>query len=412
MHQASARSAVAQFPDKWDGPLRVALFSGNYNYVRDGANQALNRLVEYLERQGASVRVYSPTSPRPAFAPQGTLVSIPSVPLPGRGEYRLGLGLPAATQRDIQAFQPHLFHLSAPDWTGAAAQRLARKLGVPTVTSLHTRFEKYVDFYGARFVRPAMERYLSRFYARSDRVLAPTRAIAAELADAGLDGKVGLWSRGVDRVQFDPARRSDAWRRSNGIAEDRIALLFFGRLVREKGLSDFAEVCDRLYAAGLPIEPVVIGDGPERKWLDQRLPPARLTGHLAGEALGQAVASADIFFNPSITEAFGNVTLEAMASGLPTVSADVPSGSALLDRGTGLLYPVGDLDAAVVNIARLASFFDMRIRMGQRARQASAAYDWDSASHQVWESYLDLLGRADSVDAESPEAVPQSRAAI
>ena len=112
-----------------------------------------------------------------------------------------------------------------------------------------------------------------------------------------------------------------------------------------------------------------------------------------GEQLGEAVASADIFFNPSITEAFGNVTLEAMASGLPTVSVDVPSGSALLGQGTGLLYLPGDLDAAVVNIARLASFFDMRIRMGARARQASAAYDWDSASHQALQCYREVLGR-------------------
>lgn len=395
MYQASSRALPPHPSTDREEPLRVALFSGNYNYVRDGANQALNKLVGYLERRGASVRVYSPTSPTPAFPPQGNLVSVPSISIPGRGEYRFGLGLPAVIRRDIEAFQPHIFHLSAPDWTGNAAQRFAGKLGVPVVTSLHTRFEKYADFYGARFIRPTMERYLWRFYSRSDRVLVPTLAIAAEFAEAGLDGKLALWSRGVDRALFDPARRSPAWRGHNGIAEDRIALLFFGRLVREKGLSDYADVCDRLEAAGVPIHPVVVGEGPEREWLRKRLPAALLTGHLMGEQLGEAVASADIFFNPSITEAFGNVTLEAMASGLPTVSVDVPSGSALLGQGTGLLYPPGDLDVAVVNIARLASFFDMRIRMGARARQASAAYDWDSASHQALQCYREVLGRAE-----------------
>ena len=120
---AATRAAVSRVRAGPDQPRRVALFSGNYNYLRDGANQALNRLVGYLERDGVDVRVYSPTSPRPAFAPKGTLVSVPSVRIPGRGEYRLGLGLPAAVRRDVERFRPDIVHLSAPDWTGVAAQR-------------------------------------------------------------------------------------------------------------------------------------------------------------------------------------------------------------------------------------------------------------------------------------------------
>jgi phosphatidylinositol alpha 1,6-mannosyltransferase len=385
---------AAAVADRGDPP-RIALFSGNYNYVRDGANQALNRLVNHLERRGAAVRVYSPVSPTPAFAPQGTLIGVPSAAIPGRGEYRLGLGLPRAVRRDVRAFSPDLFHLSAPDWTGVAAQRFARKIGVPVVSSLHTRFEKYADFYGARFVRPAMERHLARFYANSDCVLVPTAAIAEEFERSDLNGKVALWGRGVDRASFDPARRSCEWRARHGLSPGDIALLFFGRLVREKGLAEFAAICDRLAGAGVAVRPIFVGDGPERAWLAKRLPNARLTGHLDGDALGTAIASADIFLNPSVTEAFGNVTLEAMASGLPSVSVEVPSASALLRGGSGLLYPPGDLDAATANVARLAAFAEMRDRMGRRAREASAAYGWDQASEQVWVQYLRLLGRED-----------------
>ena len=106
-------------------PPRIALFSGNYNYVRDGANRALNHLVGHLERRGAAVRVYSPTTRTPAFAPTGTLVSIPSIGLPGRGEYRLGLGLSAAIRADLHRFAPDLIHVSAPDWSGVAAVAIA-----------------------------------------------------------------------------------------------------------------------------------------------------------------------------------------------------------------------------------------------------------------------------------------------
>ncbi|MEG8020575.1 glycosyltransferase [Sphingomonas aerolata] len=213
---AATRAAVSRVRAAPDQPRRIALFSGNYNYLRDGANQALNRLVGYLESGGVDVRVYSPTSPRPAFAPAGTLVSVPSVRIPGRGEYRLGLGLPAAVRRDVERFRPDIVHLSAPDWTGVAAQRLARTMGIPVVASLHTRFETYAQFYGAGLIRPMMERHLDRFYTGSDAILVPTPPIAAEFSAKGLGERTRLWGRGVDRDAFSPRHRDLAWRRRHG----------------------------------------------------------------------------------------------------------------------------------------------------------------------------------------------------
>lgn len=384
---------VAPIPDDRPRRLpRVALFSGNFNYVRDGANRALNQLVGALQDRGATVRVYSPTSTTPAFAPAGPLVSIPSVRFPGRGEYRIGLGLPRAIRADVHRFAPDLIHVSAPDWTGVAAQRLAQSMHVPLVASLHTRFETYADFYGASLIRPAMERHLSRFYARADCILVPTLPIMEEFGRAGYAAPVRLWSRGVDRKQFDPARRDLWWRRTAGITDDTCAVLFFGRLVREKGLADYVQVIDRLTARGVAVRAVVVGDGPERGWLRRRLPSAVVLGHLDGAELGRAVASADVLLNPSTTEAFGNVTLEAMASGLPTVSVDVPSARALLVDDAGLFYDRGDLDGAAEAIARLAMFSERRRTIGHRARARSADYDWSRASDMVWNAYEELLG--------------------
>ena len=383
---------------------RVALFSGNYNYVRDGANQALNRLVGYLERRGCTVRVYSPTAPAPAFAPEGTLISVPSMRIPGRGDYRLGLGLPRRIRANLAEFAPEIVHVSAPDWTGTAAQRLARQAGIPVVSSLHTRFETYAAFYGAGLVRPAMERHLARFYRNSDRILVPTPAIAAEFAEAGLAGRTRLWGRGVDRTQFTPHARDLGWRRAMGVAEGEVAVLHFGRLVREKGLAAFVALCRRLIAEGLPVRPLIVGDGPERAWLEQKLPQARFAGHLMGAELGRAVASADLFLNPSTTEAFGNVTLEAMASGLPTVCVDMPSGRNLLEGGSGLLYAPGDEEGALDALRLLVSDSRRRARMGAFAREASKAYDWDAASHQVLACYMDVLGRSLSPADTCPAA--------
>src|SRR5215210_6369190 len=138
--------------------IRVALFSGNYNYLREGANQALNRLVDDLESGGdARFRIYSPVTDSPAFEPAGTLVAVPSIPLPVRSEFRLALGLPRAIRDDVRRFSPHLVHVSTPDILGTRAQTFAKQLGVPVVASMHTRFETYLDYYGLGRARPLME---------------------------------------------------------------------------------------------------------------------------------------------------------------------------------------------------------------------------------------------------------------
>src|SRR5678816_604757 len=131
--------------------LRIALFSGNYNYVRDGANQSLNRLVGYLLRQGVKVRVYSPTVENPAFPPTGDLVSIPAIPIPGRSEYRFCFGLTPGVRRDILRFAPTHIHLSVPDPSNHGALKLARRMNIPVVASVHTRFDTYFRYYGMAF---------------------------------------------------------------------------------------------------------------------------------------------------------------------------------------------------------------------------------------------------------------------
>ncbi len=363
--------------------------------MRDGANQALNRLVGYLQDEcGATVRVYSPRAKIPAFAAVGDLRGVRSIGLPGRPEYRLALGLPRATRADLDEFVPDIIHLSAPDWLGWQALGYARDEGIPAVASLHTRFETYADYYRLSFLRKPIERYLDRFYGRCDRILAPTQPIADELVAAYGNEKVAIWGRGVDRTCFHPSLRSETVRSLYGYAPEDIVPLFFGRLVLEKGLDVFAETIAALRTRGHVVRPLIVGDGPAKGWLAQRLPNATFAGHLEGKNLGQTIASADILINPSVTEAFGNVNLEAMASGLPVVSANVPSAAALVSHDrTGLLVDPRNAVAYADAVEQLIGQPHRRRWMSAMASAAAARYDWDDVLAQVHRAYLDCLPR-------------------
>lgn len=372
--------------------LRIALFSGNYNYVKDGANQALNKLVAYLEQHGAIVRVYSPTVESPAFEPAGTLISVPSIAIPRRKEYRLALGLPGYIQDDITAFAPHLFHLSAPDWLGCRALGLARKLNVPVVASVHTRFESYLRYYGLSWLEGPLKSYFRSFYRRCQQIYAPSDSMAAQLRSDGMSDDIRIWGRGIDAELFTPERRDMTWRRAHGFADEDVVVSFVGRLVREKGLAAFSSIMGRIAAQGIRHKVLVIGDGPERAWFERQMPQAIFTGFLTGESLARGYASSDIFLNPSETETFGNVTLEAMASGLPVVGARATGSSSLVSHGeTGFLSAPGNQDGMMRNVTLLIQSDALRKRQGQAAREAAVGQSWEQILQSLTHHYLAAL---------------------
>ena len=371
--------------------LRIAIFSGNYNCVRDGSNRALNRLAQHLLDRGAAVRIYSPTTDTPAFEPVGDLVSIPSFAIPMRPEYRIAPRLTKAARDDIRRFNPTHFHLSAPDWLGTSAQAFAKELGVPMVVSHHTQFEKYLEYYRLTFLSGWMRRRIHRFYSAADALLAPNEPIAENFRHTIEGPKIGVWGRGVDRDVFTPTARNPDRRRELGYGDDEVVILFLGRIVAEKGLEVFASVMDELRERGYNIVPLVIGQGPALQSFKDRLDEARFTGHLEDADLGRAVANADILINPSATEAFGNVNLEAMASGLAIVSADVESAQVLIRDGeSGLLVPPRDIEAYADAVERLIASPDERARLGAAAVEASKRFNWDGVLAEVVRAYREV----------------------
>lgn len=378
--------------------LRIALFSGNYNYVRDGANQALNRLVVYLLRQGAKVRVYSPTTDTPAFEPAGDLVSLPSVSIPGRAEYRLSIGLPSKVRADLAAFHPNIVHISSPDIAAHRAVTWARHRKIPVVASVHTRFETYLTYYNLELFEPLVRAIMRRIYRRCDALLVPAESTAAVLRAQRMNKLIFMWTRGVDREQFNPQRRDMEWRRSLGIADHQLAVMFLGRLVLEKGLDVFAETVDLLLRRNVPHRPLVIGEGPARAWFEQHMPSGIFVGQQVGTDLARAVASSDVFLNPSITEAFGNVTLEAMACGLPVVAAAATGATNIVRDGlTGILIEPGDVEAFANAIETYACNPDLRRAHGEAGLAYARTQDWDEINNTVLKSYLRVIERRERI---------------
>jgi glycosyltransferase involved in cell wall biosynthesis len=368
--------------------LRVALFSGNYNYVRDGANQALNRLVGYLLRQGVHVRVYSPTVQHPAFPPTGELVSIPAIPIPGRSEYRLPIALPARVRRDLAEFNPNVVHVSSPDIVAHRAVSWARRHRVAAVASVHTRFESYLAYYHLQWFEPFVRAILRRFYHRVEIVMAPAQSTAAILRASRMNRDIAIWARGIDREQFNPERRDMEWRRAQGLADDELVVAFLGRVVMEKGLDVFAEAIRALSERGIKERVLVIGEGPARPWFEAQLPEAIFTGQLTGTDLARALASADVLFNPSVTEAFGNVTLEAMACGLPVVAAVATGSNNLVrDAETGFLVDAADVDGFADALEVYARDPELRRWHGETGLAFAEKMDWDTINSAVLKVY-------------------------
>ena len=380
-------------PDQQGGrPLRVALVTSSYNFIADGVALTLNRLVAYLESQSVEVVVFTPVAKVAAFKHAGRVAPVPSIPAPFRAEYRLAVGLTGGPRRLLKAFRPDIIHIAVPDLLGAEALAVGQGLGVPVVASYHTRFETYLKDYGLGFAHDWLVARIKRIYGACDELYAPSASMIEALLAEGFAPNIHLWQRGVDIERFNPAKRTADFRTRHGIGTDEKVIAFVGRLVREKRLDVVSNVAARLTAAGIAYRMLFVGEGPDRAALEKRLPGAVFTGFLGGEDLAAAYASSDIFFFPSDTESFGNVTLEAMASGLPTVCADATgSRSLVIDGTTGFLAPPGDGAAAFEAVARLLADNGLRATLGAAARARSLEFSWDETMAGLLARYRALV---------------------
>ncbi|MEO5588470.1 MAG: glycosyltransferase family 1 protein [Gemmatimonadaceae bacterium] len=373
------------------GERRIALFTGAYDHIADGVSLTLNRLVRHLLDRGAAVRVFAPAGEAPAIDHSGDLITVPSIAAPGRPEYRISTGIGRAASRELTAFKPNLFHVATPDLLGLRALRLASSSRTPLVSSYHTHFASYLQYYRLGALQGFTWRYLRWFYSRCRQVYVPTQSMLNLLADHGVRTEMKIWPRGVDSTRFNPARRSMEWRQSVGIEHDEVVVLFVSRLVMEKGLDVLGDVLAQLSQRGVRHRALIVGDGPERGNLEHRLPNAIFTGTLGGDELATAYASSELFFFPSETETFGNVTLEALASGLPAVVANATGSKELVEEGrTGYLASARDTSTLASRVEELIQDTSARRRFSAAATAAAQRYEWPRVLDKLVSYYAEL----------------------
>jgi glycosyltransferase involved in cell wall biosynthesis len=372
--------------------LRVAIFTGNYNHIQDGVSLTLNRLVAFLEQNGIPVIVFGPTIDDPPMDHEGEFISVPSMPMPGRPEYRITVGFPEEAQNRLKKFKPTLLHIATPDLLGFRAMRWGQANDIQIVASYHTHFTSYLKYYNLEMLKLLGWKYLAWFYSQCKHIYVPSPSMADELNGEGIDEGIRIWARGVDVDEFSPEYRDMEWRRSIGFENSDKVVSFVSRLVWEKNLQTFVDTINRLQQENPNISAMVVGDGPAKKELEHMLPEAHFTGFVTGEELSRAYASSDIFLFPSETETFGNVTLEAMSSGLPCVVADAPGSRSLVESGVnGFLAPPRDTKAFAECVAKIAGDSSLYDEMSKAARQKALAFSWENVNNELLEYYREAL---------------------
>jgi glycosyltransferase involved in cell wall biosynthesis len=364
--------------------MRVAVVTENFLPKLDGVTRTLAMLLEHLRRRGHQAILIGPEgSPRRyagfrVFGARG-------LPLPFYPELR-ALAPPPEFGRRLSWFRPDVLHVADPVLLGAAGVGWARRVGVPIVASYHTNLAAYCAHYGFPFLQEPAWFYRKVLHNQCEATLCPSPSTAREVERRGFE-RVGVWPRGVDSALFTPARRSEAWRRTFGGDAQRV-ILYAGRLSYEKNLGALVDAFKALDEPDTHL--VLVGDGPARESLEHALAgrAVTFTGYLRAEALATAYASVDVFAFPSLTETFGQVVQEAMASGLPVVGFDAEGVRDLVTDGETGLLARDHSTRAFAELLRSALHSDqLRVSLGAQAHAFAATRTWESVMDRLLAVY-------------------------
>ncbi len=369
--------------------MRIALVTESFLPDVNGVAHSVVRAAEHLLHRGHHPLVIAPQPPPavrdvPVDVPY-PVVRIPSLPMPGYPQIRLGLPT-FALATAMRAHRTELVHLASPFVLGAWGMAAARNLRLPAIAVYQTDVAAYARAYRVGMTEGAAWRWIRTVHNQAARTLVPSTESAAALGAHGVQ-RVHLWRRGVDDEQFHPSRRSDEWRRTlapNG----EVVVGFVGRLAVEKQIDLLADV-SRLPGVRL----VIVGDGPAAPMLRKTLPAATFLGVRRGVELAELYASFDIFAHTGPYETFGQAVQEAMASGLPVVAPNAGGPVDLVDHGrTGYLVRPFVPEGFTSAVLELAGDAERRAQFGAAGRVAIEGRSWQAVGDELIGHYQVAYG--------------------
>ena len=394
------------------GALDIAFVTETYPPEVNGVAMTVARVVEGMRGRQHRVQLIRPRQSKrdvPVQLDGYREVLVPGLPIPRYPDLKMGLPQVGSLVRLWSAHRPDLVHIATEGPLGWAALRAARRLGLPVTSDFRTNFHAYASHYGlSLFTRPVLA-YLRWFHQNTECTMVPTESLRRELGALGF-GKLSVVARGVDVARFSTNKRSEALRRQWGVEPDDMVVMCVGRLAAEKNLDRLVCAYRAMRRVNPKVRLVLVGDGPARAQLEGTCPEALLVGSKTGNDLAEHYASADVFVFPSLTETFGNVTPEAMASGLAVLAYDYAAAAQLIHSGeSGLLSPCKDAQRFDQLAEQLAADPAQAARMGVAARAAAERLDWASVLDKVEALFSNVARGRDWSDGD---AVPSNPGAI
>jgi glycosyltransferase involved in cell wall biosynthesis len=385
--------------------MRVTLVTETYFPQVNGVSRTLGELVRFLRENGDDVQLVYPDY---GIAVEGVQVhAVRSIVLPFYKELHLPLPPFSTVHRAIESFRPDMIHVATEATLGWSVLRLALRRRLNVVSSFHTNFDQYSRHYGVGWARSAIWRYLRWFHNSTRETYVPSKKTIADLESRGFDRAV-LWRRGVDSSLFRPGRpgRLDV-RRALGWSPDDLVITYVSRIAPEKNVDYLAEALAIVASRRPDVRILLVGDGPSRPAVEQRIGSiAHFAGYLQGEELSDYYAASDIFAFSSLTETFGNVVLEAMASGLPVVAVRAGGVAESVRSGrTGILVEPSEPPASFASaLLGLIERPEARTEMALAAREYALSQSWDAIMGSLRERYLRVIDERARTLVESPAA--------
>jgi glycosyltransferase involved in cell wall biosynthesis len=377
------------------GALRVAVVTETYPPEINGVARTVGLMVEALRERGHEVQLVRPRQrdePGPPADSSLDLRLVPGMPIPFYRHLQMGFAPPRLLHREWSKRRPDLVHVVTEGPLGWAAVSTARHLGIPTCSDFHTNFHSYSRHYGLGIFSGIVSRYLRTLHNRTDCTLVPTAEMQSNLETLGFE-RVKVVGRGVDTRLFSPARRSERLRAAWGCHGGETVALYVGRIAPEKNLELFVRAAVAMRAIDAKVRVVLVGDGPQAAELRARHLDFVFAGMRTGADLAEHYASAEVFLFPSTTETFGNVTLEAMASGLAVLAYDYAAARQYLRHETSaLLAPLDDAAAFARMAAQLARDPALAPRLRSAARSAAETASWDRAFDDLERVLRNIIG--------------------